>query len=79
MFLFPCVHTNIQCFIDVGKKTVKRVSRVKALNWKKNHEISRLKTRGTGSNEALTQLNEVLLRNSARYEVMKRVYSLSLG
>ena len=35
--------------------------------------------RGTGANEALTQLNEVLLRNSARYEVMKRVYSLSLG
>ena len=77
MFLFPCVHTNIKCFIDVGKKTVKRVSRVKALNWKKIMKSA--DSRGTGANEALTQLNEVLLRNSARYEVMKRVYSLSLG
>ena len=53
----------------------KESQRVKALNWKKIMKSADL----TGANNALTQPNRVLLRNSARYEVMKRVYSLSLG
>ncbi len=55
----------------------KESQRVKALNWKKIMKSADL--RKTGANNPLTQPNRVLLRNSARYEVMKRVYSLSLG